>query len=44
MTTPRRNWRVTPSEFVARHVERMAREENRSIANMCEMILGKAST
>jgi hypothetical protein len=39
MTIQRRNWRVTPSEFVAHHVERLAREENRSIANMLEMLL-----
>jgi hypothetical protein len=39
MTTSRRSWRIIPSQFVEHHVEKLAREENRSLANMCEMLL-----
>jgi hypothetical protein len=39
MTTSNRNWRIKPSEFTAHHVERLAREENRSLSNMMEMLL-----
>jgi hypothetical protein len=42
MTTSRRNCRIKPSEFVEHHVERLAREENRALANMMEMLLREA--
>jgi hypothetical protein len=37
--TRRRSWRIIPSTFTEHHVERMAREENRSLSNMCETLL-----
>jgi hypothetical protein len=38
-STRRRSWRIIPSTFVEHHVERLAREENRSLSNMCETLL-----
>jgi hypothetical protein len=42
MPTNKRSWRLIPSPYVERHVERMAREENRSLSNMCETLLRAA--
>ena len=44
MPTNKRSWRHIPSPYVEHHVERTAREENRSISNMCETLLRAADT
>jgi hypothetical protein len=37
-----RSWRLNPSPFVEHHVERLAREENRSLSNMMERLITEA--
>jgi hypothetical protein len=43
MTATRRNWRIMPSQFVEHHTEKIAKEENRSIAKCARCCFAKAS-
>ncbi len=38
----KRSWRLNPSAFIEHHVERLAREESRSLSNMMERLLTEA--
>ncbi len=37
-----RHWRIKPDDYVGHHVERIAREENRTLANTLERLLREA--
>jgi hypothetical protein len=38
----KRYWRINPTPFVEQHVERMAKEESRSLSNMMDVLLKQA--
>jgi CopG-like RHH_1 or ribbon-helix-helix domain, RHH_5 len=38
----KRYWRINPTPFVEQNVERMAREESRSLSNMMDVLLKQA--
>jgi hypothetical protein len=42
MPSPKRSWRVIPNRFVEHHVTRLARDEGRSLSNMCARLLSEA--
>jgi len=41
-STKRASWRVIPDTFLQHHVTRLARDEGRSLANMCAWLMNEA--
>jgi hypothetical protein len=41
-TTKRPSWRVIPDTFLQHHVTRLARDEGRSLANMCARLMNES--